>query len=148
MGVGYEFECPKCGNEETIDFEVGMLYPHLLNEFKKKALSGEFGKEWKELASKNSDSRVDAEMFLYRCPECKSWKNEPSYDVYYPKDGVDVSKKFCWSSEGYELVKEYPHMCKCCNKPMKKYKSIGRLKLKCPKCGQLMNRTESICLWD
>ena len=149
MGAGYSYRCSKCGEEYSVHLGAGMLFPsayeRLVNEIKE----GVYGEEWKTLFEGNDMTAVDAEISLYYCSECNSWKNENGLSLYIPKDPESIRKRYESIGEAdgpryvmrhelqedYRLLKEYIHTCDKCGGKMHEATQEEIDNLPCPSCG-------------
>ena len=101
---------------------------------------------------------VDAEMKLYVCKSCGTWKVEADLSLYAPTNPENIKKEPSYvylfaPREDYTLVKEYTHFCDKCggiaeSKPLKcTFKGYEADGLRCPDCGGEC-KTSGLIMWD
>ncbi len=166
MGVGYTWECKKCGYIFGADIGVGFLYPIIYNETMEKAKRGELGSELKEILEVYPEAAIDPEDYIFRCEDCGEYECEPILTAYIPKEGVKLpapDKDRIWSvsfpfkgyayvssvdmMENYDIFEEYNHQCKKCGGKMKALTEKECLEgdgMICPHCKM---RMEMINFW-
>ena len=170
MGSGVGFKCSKCGHKYSYGTGVGFLFPMVYEELLTSVKEGEYGEEWKNLALKNENVAIDAEIHLYCCKSCGGWDTEKGLTLYVPKDPEVIKQKeqeekrpWCVGfdfknasyvtsydlREYYSVLKRYIHKCPNCGKPMHKATREEANNLPCPKCGGTPQSDYcSIINWD
>lgn len=167
MGVGYSYQCGKCGMTYGVNLGIGMLFPEVYQQAITDVLEGKYGQEWKETAQGIEHFAVNAELRLYRCDDCGFWDVDYDMSLYSPKDvGKLLKKKFGeetvaeWGhvpyvmeddlKSDYNLVKERVHLCEECGKPMAVVDvEFGEDPgLKCLECGGGLRGSSACYRWD
>ncbi len=105
----------------------GFAYLKVYAETLKAVKEGEYGEEWKQLATSEKYVAIDAEDYVYGCKRCGNWKKEKSLSLYVPKDYNFIINRYKLKSieeleerdcvwtyelrEEYKILKERTHFC-------------------------------------
>ncbi len=152
MGKGFSYKCGNCGKEYQAFYGIGFLFPQTYEKIMKKAKTGKYGQEWKELSRSKEYVVIDAEDHVYVCGKCNHWSVEPGLSLYEPKDVDTLREKpygektveewgevpYVMASdlqEDYQLLKRRVHKCSKCGSVMHKATKVDLLQLRCPHCG-------------
>ena len=157
MGLGFEFECRKCGKKYDAYIGSGMLYPRVCRKLMKQVRAGKYGEEFQKLSNTVPYGTIDAGNVVYFCRECGKWEVQPILNFCEPSDPVylqhimETSKKApcpCGLElkEFYRVIKVYYRYCSRCGSKMRRLKKMECRELPCPKCGEI-NSGEMV-MWD
>lgn len=82
MGIGREVCCPYCGYKEDFYLEHGSDFLDHYKHVFKKAIRGDYGKEWQEQIISNPMAIIDSGISLYRCESCNHLSAEENLTIY------------------------------------------------------------------
>ena len=154
MGFGYNFKCNECGHEYGYGIGVGFMFPKVYMDLLEDVKDGEYGEEWRELATNTPYVAIDAEERLYVCRKCGYWLTDAGLTLYAPADVEALkaeTKDTPWAvgfaypnvpyvdSEDirkyYRVLKKYIHKCPKCDSRMRRARYEELDNLPCPECG-------------
>lgn len=148
MGYCYAFHCDHCGYNETILYEIGMMFPQTYQEVLSAVKAGDYGDEMKKASTETPGIAVDAEWYLYVCPCCGTWRNDYGLTLYEPNDPVHDERDYVTMYEiqnNYHVKRRYIHKCPSCGKRMRRYREGDQPV--CPKCHHV-GHIKPEGLWD
>ena len=148
MGFSSVFYCDHCGYRETILYGSGMMFPQTYKTVLSAVKAGDYGEEMKKVSRSITGVAVDAEKYLYICPDCGTWKSDFGLTLYAPDDPAYGKQEYVMLYElkdHYHMERRYFHKCESCGKRMRRYQEGDRPV--CPKCHDI-GRIECDGLWD
>jgi len=151
MGHGIGYSCSECGEGGMVLLGVGMMFPEVCKEERRKAARGKYGAELQQAVRENPDGWLDCTEVVYAC-SCGGWENTAVLDYYLP---VETKQ----DSGGYAPPRRNPedkiirrkHPCPRCGKnmrPAQKGQSGLYDGLRCRECGGPVVFTDLMMLWD
>ncbi len=148
MGQGINYKCSKCGYENSFQLGVGMLYPMVYEGVVADICAGKYGREWKQFFEDNEGTVVDAEIYLYQCPDCRTLQSDYSLALYRTRDNTPPKQDY-WihdnkDRQNYQYIRGYIHKCPNCGRRMKRQNSSSP---PCPVCGTALGQGERV-FWD
>ena len=139
MGIGYIFNCQKCGYEFEAFLGIGMAFEEDHIETLEKAREGKLGKKVQKFFLEHPNADIDSSYVFAQCPKCGKHETVQNLSMYVPK------------GEKYGLFIRYEHKCKDCGEPLEiiaaKDISEQTAKIKCPHCKSALVGFPGI-LWD
>ena len=154
MGMGYEIKCTNLDCEYSVSLAsgVGFGFPEEYAKAMKKAKKGGISEAHTRFFAEHPEGVIDASSNIYQCRECGHLYDEPSYNMYLPKEGVKIPKdvRRCATPDDlhryYRCCKRYAHKCPVCGGRSAIAKSVEEVTEKCPRCGSELRAVPM--LWD
>lgn len=150
MGAGKIYNCKKCGYEFTEMNGIGYLFPMEYQECIEKGRNGEYGDEIKNFLAEHPDGALNCEKISLVCEDCNELMTDYDFTMYLPKKNIRITKDSYFMPDelkaGFAKYKDYNHKCEKCGGSMCRLNS--RKTLKCPDCGELLETSPNLLMWD